>query len=290
MGQEMTRVGFAGLGLMGKPMAKNILKRGFPLWVYNRTISKTNELKKLGANVSFSPKELASSVDLVITMVTGPRDVDEVLFGHDGVVKAKKRLVVIDMSTIGPQAAKKVSSRLLKFGIEFLDAPVTGSTPKAESGELTIFVGGNQSTLNKAMPVLEAMGTNIHHIGPVGMGQAIKLVNNLLVAQTLTAMAEGFLLGQKMGLSGKKIQQFLENVPAVSPFMKMRMPNLVNNNHKTLFSVTNLDKDLKLAQMELKSKKLPILTLVSKIFSQGAKTENLKDLDISAIVKLLNPK
>lgn len=276
---------------MGKPMAKNILKQGFSLVVYNRTRSKTKELERLGARVASSPQTMAATVDLVITMVTGPKDVDEVIFGKQGVIKgAKSGLVVVDMSTIGPKAAKKIGNRLEESGISFLDAPVTGSTPKAITGELTIFVGGKSKVLKKALPVLRAMGTVIHHMGPIGSGQAVKLVNNLLVAQTLTTLAEGFLLGDKLGLSRRKVAQTLQNVPAVSPFMKLRMANFVKNQHQTLFSLANMDKDLNLAAQELSmtNSKLPILNQVKKLFDKGTRDKKLKDRDISAIIHVLN--
>src|SRR5260221_1009532 len=156
------KVGFIGLGLMGNPMAKNILKKGFPLVVYNRNPEKAKELVSLGASTVFSPKELASQVDVVVTMVTSGKDVQEVLFSENGVVKgAKKGMIVIDMSTIGPTDAKEIASKLKTYDIDFLDAPVTGSTPKAITGELTIFVGGGKDELEKAHPILEAMGKSI---------------------------------------------------------------------------------------------------------------------------------
>src|SRR5258708_1687032 len=149
------KVGFIGLGLMGSPMAKNILKQKFPLTVYNRHLEKTRELEKLGAKIAKSPQEVAANSDVVITMVIGPKEVEEVLLGKDGVVEgAKKGLVVIDMSTIGPKAAVKTFFTLGKRGIEFLDAPVTGSTPKAITGELTIFIGGKETVYKQVKPVL----------------------------------------------------------------------------------------------------------------------------------------
>jgi 3-hydroxyisobutyrate dehydrogenase-like beta-hydroxyacid dehydrogenase len=179
------KVGFIGLGLMGNPMAKNILKKGFSLTVYNRTKEKTVDLVSLGALVADSPAVLAKEVDVIITMVTSGKDVAEVLFGKNGVAQgAKKGLIVIDMSTIGPTTAKDISQKLHKHGIAFLDAPVTGSTPKAISGELTIFVGGEKEILDSVYGVLSAMGTNIVYLGQAGSGQAIKLINNSPYAKT----------------------------------------------------------------------------------------------------------
>lgn len=237
------RVGFIGLGLMGEPMAKNILEKGFPLIVYNRTVAKTKFLQKLGAQVANSPQDLASKVDLVITMVTAGKDVESILFGDKGVVKgAKKGLMVMDMSTIGKLAAIQIARKLKKYGIELLDAPVTGSTPKAISGELTIFIGGNKKIYERVKDVLSAMGTNLQYMGEVGSGQAIKLINNHLVAVTITALAEGMVLADAMKLSRNKVEEVLKTVPAMSDFMNLKLPNFISNKFPLLFSASNMKK------------------------------------------------
>ncbi len=281
------KVGFIGLGLMGLPMAKNILKGKFSLTVYNRTAAKTKELESLGAKVAKTPAELAQEVDVVITMVTGPKQVEECLFGSGGVVKAaKKGLIVIDMSTIGLKAASRISLALAKRGIEFLDAPVTGSTPKAITGELTIFIGGKESIFKKVQPVLSSLGTSLHFMGGSGAGQAIKLVNNLLVALSMEALAEGMVLADAEGLSRKKVAQVLENTPALSPFQKLKLDQMVKESYPTLFSVANMEKDLKLALAELKLKKLPVLTKVRQLYKK-AKDKGLGNQDIAAILEVL---
>ncbi len=283
------RIGFIGLGLMGEPMARNVLKAGFDLTVYNRTASKTRELQKLGAKVANSPKEVAYQSDIVITVVTGPKDVQEVLFGKNGVVKGlSKGSVVIDMSTIGPQAAQAQFKQLSEQQIDFLDAPVTGGTGGAINGTLTIFVGGKQSVYKKALPVLQSMGKDVFYIGESGMGQAIKLVNNLIVGSTLTALAEGMILADAQGLSRKKVQQFLGNVPAVSPMMRTRLENMVKGKYKVTFSVANMHKDLALAVEELKKGKgdAPVLKLVEKLYGT-AKKQGQSELDNSSILQLL---
>lgn len=283
------KVGFIGLGLMGEPMARNILQKGFELFVYNRTASKANKLKKEGAKVLNSPKEVAEASDIVVTMVTAPKDVQEVLFGSNGVVQgAKKGLIVVDMSTIGPQAAQAIFKQLADKQIQFLDAPVTGSTVRAISGELTIFVGGKKSVFDKALPVLKAMGKDVFHIGETGQGQAIKLVNNLFVGSSLAILAEGMLLADAQGLSRKKVMQYLENVPAVSGLMKMKMPNMVDHKFKTAFSISNMSKDLELARAELKKKNktLPVLEQSSKLYRQLI-SEDQGELDNSAVLLAL---
>lgn len=282
------RVGFLGLGLMGEPMARNILKSGFPLTVWNRTISKASELEKLGAKVGESPSDVASKSDIIITMVTGPKEVEEILFGKDGVGEAATSgSIIIDMSTIGPKSAVKIFSQLESRGVEFLDAPVTGSTPKAISGELTIFIGGKESVYEKALPVLSAMGTSLLYVGPSGQGQAVKLINNLLVAASMEALAEGMLLADAQGLSREKVAKILENVPALSPFQKLKLPHVVNNHYPTLFSVANMEKDLQLALDELPDpEKLPTLAKVHEMYRE-AMDKGLSDQDISAVLEVL---
>lgn len=279
------KVGFIGLGLMGLPMARNILKKGFPLWVYNRTPSKTNSLKKLGARVSISPATLAEEVDVVITIVTGPKDVEDVILGKNGIVDgAKKSLIIIDMSTIGPAAAREIGSTVKLQKHEFLDAPVTGGTIGAESGNLTIFVGGNKKAFEKVKPIFEAMGKNIQYMGGVGTGQAIKLVNNLIVGSTLTSLGEGFLLGEKQGLARKQVAQTLENVPAISGMMKTRMQNFVKDKYPTSFSIANMSKDLELALKERDD--LPLLKTTAGLYKKAIKM-GLSETDNSGVIKAI---
>lgn len=223
-------------------------------------------------------------------MVTAGKDVDAVLFGKNGVVSgAKKGLVVIDMSTIGPSTAIIIAKKLEKKGIEFVDAPVTGSTPKAITGELTIFIGAKENIYKKIKPVLESMGTNLQYMGDVGSGQAIKLINNHLVASTIVALGEGMLLGDAMKLPRKKVAETLKTVPALSPFMNLKLPNFVENKYPLLFSANNMKKDVTLAQLEAKKahKKLPILSAVEKLYKK-ALSKKMGDQDMSTVIKVIN--
>lgn len=285
---QKLKVGFIGLGLMGKPMALNILKKGYPLAVYNRTKQKTADLAAGGARVFPSPKELAQNVDVVITMVTNGRDVKKVLFGAKGVVSgvSNKDFIVIDMSTIGPKAAVEIADRLQVKGIGFIDAPVTGSTPKAKSGELTIFAGGDKNIFAKIKPLLKTMGANIHHLGPVGSGQAIKLINNHLIAASVLALGEGMILADSMHLSRQKAAEVLETVPALSDFMRLKLPNFVSNEYPLLFSVANMAKDVSLARQEMRKArfKLPVLTTVEKVYKKALL--KMPNEDMSKAVKI----
>lgn len=283
------KVGFIGLGLMGNPMAKNLLKKGFPLTVYNRTRSKTAEFSELGAKIAQSPQELPRLVDVVVTMVSGPKDVKEVLLGPQGVIKGgKPGLISIDMSTIGPLAAKKIAQTLKKAKIEFLDAPVTGSVVKATSGELTIFIGGEEKVYRKAKPVLEAMGTDLQYMGPIGAGQAMKLINNHLVASSLIALAEVVLLADILKLPYLKVSEALENVFAMSPLMKIKLPMMLARKFPVAFSMANMHKDERLTLEEAKKaeKNLPMLKLVERLYRQGLK-EGLAGKDNSTILAVL---
>lgn len=285
------RVGFIGLGLMGRPMAQNLLKAGFSLTVYNRTTGKTDEFKKLGCKVFSNTAELAKNVEIVISMVTGPEDVKEVYLGKDGVIQGvHKDLIAIDMSTIGPTAAIEVASLLSKKNIDFLDAPVTGSVPKAISGELTIFIGGEKRVFEKVKDIFLAMGKNLQYMGPTGAGQAIKLINNMIAAISLTGLAEGILLADNLGLKREKMVKALENSPVTSPYLRMKFDNFVDDDYQVAFSMNNMRKDLRLALSAFsknnKKKKLPLLKISEKLLTQGVEN-GWGEKDLSAVIKVL---
>lgn len=290
----MLKVGFIGLGLMGKPMALNIFKKGFSLSVYNRNPKRLTDFKKLGIKTCPSPALLAANSDVIITMVTGPEDVKEVMLGKKGISTHTRpglaRLIAIDMSTIGPTAAKKVSKRLKKKGIEFIDAPVTGSTDKATSGELVIFAGGEKKVLEKVKPILEAMGTEINHMGPVGSGQAIKLVNNLIGGESFAVISEAFTLGLSLGLTKKQIYEALKNTFGLSPIMKRKMPMIVEGKYPVSFTVLNMRKDLKLGLTEKSATtSLPLLKVSEAIYKKTIDS-GFGEEDTAAIFKIISRK
>lgn len=252
------RIGFIGLGLMGAPMCKRLIKAGYKVTVWNRTPRRAQPFAKLKAAVAKTPSELAAQSDVVITMVTGPRDVGEVLFGRHGVVDgAHDGLTVIDMSTIGRQAAVGIADALKDYGIDFLDAPVTGSTPAAETGTLMIMVGGETRVLKRCDKILRAMGTP-YHIGDTGSGQLIKVALNMMAAAEVAALGETLVLCQAYQIPNQTIMQVVEKSFATSPLMKMKMPVMLAQNYKTLFSLSNMAKDLKLAHLEARHKGLAL--------------------------------
>lgn len=272
-------------------MALNIHKKGFELSVYNRTPAKAAEFKKMGISVYPSPAELAANSDVVITMITAPKDVKEVTLGKNGIIEgAHSGLIHIDMSTIGPSMAKEVAKGLAKKGIDFIDAPVTGSTDRAKSGELVIFVGGDKKIFEKVKPVLMAMGIELPYMGPVGSGQAIKLVNNLIGGETIAVLGEAFLLGQSLGLTKKQIYEALKNTFSISPNMKNKMPMIVEGKYPVMFSVANMRKDLKLGLTEKASTTpLPILKTTESIYKKTM-DEGWGDEDIAATFKIISKK
>lgn len=195
------RVGYIGLGIMGRSMAHNILKAGFPLVVYNRTPERARGLVEDGAVQAASPCELAAQVDIICSCVTGPHDVEEIVLGPQGLIHGMKPgSVYVDLSTILPETARQVAHRVREAGGEMLDAPVTGGDTGARNGTLTIMAGGSRDAFDRVLPVLEAMGKKIVWVGENGQGQTLKLINNLIGGVNLAAAAEGLVMGVKAGL------------------------------------------------------------------------------------------
>ena len=197
----VSRVGVIGMGIMGAPMARNLLKAGFRVMVHNRTRSKEAELVQEGAIAASSPREAAEASEVVISMVADSPDVQQVILGSGGVIEAARvGLTVIDMSTISPSVTREIAAELAKRGANMLDAPVSGGQWGAIQGTLAIMVGGEKATVEACMPVFQAMGQRIVHVGPSGAGQTVKLVNQILVAGTLNAVCEALVFGAKAGL------------------------------------------------------------------------------------------
>lgn len=241
-------MGFIGLGIMGSAMAMNIHKAGFPLIVYNRTKSKTEPFAKLGIPVAESPREVAEKSDVVIDMVTDAPDVEEVLLGPNGVVHgAHPGLIVIDMSTNSPDHARYFARELGKYGIEFLDAPVTGGDIGARQGTLTIMVGGKYEVFEKVKPILQAMGKTIIYAGDVGNGQMLKLLNQIVVGIDMLAVAEAMALARKAGIDMEKLFTVLSTGAANSFTVQYYMPKMMKGDFEPGFRAAHLKKDLRYA-------------------------------------------
>ncbi|AET33912.1 NAD(P)-dependent oxidoreductase [Pyrobaculum ferrireducens] len=239
------KVGVVGLGLMGGPMAMHLHKAGLLAAVYNRTRSKAEPFEKLGVYVAQSPADLAGRVDVVIVMVSDAPDVEHVLFGPGGVVEgARPGLVVVDMSTNSPEWARRFAERLARHGVEFIDAPVTGGQKGAVEGTLTIMVGGREELFKRLLPVFQAFGRNIVYVGPVGYGQAMKLVNQVVVALNTVAMVEGLRLAKALGLDMEKVAQVLTGGAARSGSIELYLPKLLRGDLSPGFKAVHLKKDL----------------------------------------------
>ena len=241
------RIGFIGLGIMGRGMAANILKAGFPLTVWNRTPERTDELAAAGATVAASPAALAAGCDIIITCVSDTPDVEAVILGAEGVIHgAQPGSLVIDMSTISPAVTKQIAAALAEKGVAMLDAPISGGSEGAARGTLSIMVGGSAADLQRAMPVLQTMGQRITHVGPSGAGQTVKLVNQVMVVGNCLAMAEGLMLAQAGGVDLDKCLEAVSGGAAGSWMLSNRGPQILARDWRPGFTIALQQKDLRL--------------------------------------------
>ncbi len=243
----MKRIGFIGLGIMGRPMSQNLLSAGYPLTVFNRSKGASDALASLGARVAASPRDVAAESDVVITMVTDTPDVEQVILGPRGVIEgARKGLVVIDMSTISPKATREISSKLAGVGAQMLDAPVSGGDKGAREGTLTIMVGGPEEAFNDCLPVLQAMGKKVVLMGGPGSGQLTKLANQILVAGNMMGVCECLVFARKAGLDPRTVIESLSAGAASSWSLVNLGPRAADGDFAPGFKVKLLQKDLRL--------------------------------------------
>lgn len=265
-----TRVGFMGLGIMGRPMASNLLKAGFCVVAHTRTRSKVDALVALGAEAGSSPRDVATRSDIVITMVPDTPDVRHVMLGADGVIEgAHDGLVAIDMSTISPTATQEIAAVLASQGVHMLDAPVSGGEAGAIAGTLSIMVGGDEAVFTQCQPVFAAMGKRITYIGPHGHGQIAKLCNQVVGVLTLEAVAEGVVLASKAGVDVRRVIDALSGGAADSWMLRNQAPRMLARDFAPGFFIHLQQKDLRLV-MELAGKlsaPLPGTALVHQLFS-----------------------
>lgn len=260
MQQPIKNVAFIGLGIMGRAMAANVLRAGFELTVWNRTASRMEPLVAAGARAALSPRDAASDADAVITIVTDSPDVEEVLLGPDGVIHgARPGTIVIDMSTISPERTRFLSERLGEKGIIMLDAPVTGGDVGAREGTLSIMVGGDEQAFRRCLPLFQAMGRHIVHVGPNGAGQTVKLCNQVIVALNLLAMAEGLALAAKAGVDVEKMLSVVQKGAAGSWALDHLAPRVLRGDYAPGFMVKLQQKDLRLALETAAQVGLPLI-------------------------------
>jgi 3-hydroxyisobutyrate dehydrogenase len=242
------RIGFMGLGTMGAAMAANLARAGFSVTVWNRTPGRAPELDALGVSRAATPAEAAASSDVVVICVSDTPDVEAVLFGADGVATgASAGGLVIDCSTISPAATREFGRRLGESGVALVDAPVSGGSEGAQKATLTIFVGGEPADFERARPVLAALGKTITHVGPIGSGQAVKAVNQVILAGTYLGVAEGIVLAIKAGLDVQQVVEALGGGAAQSWVLANRSGRMIENDYPLGFKVSLHRKDLGIA-------------------------------------------
>ncbi len=282
----MLRVGYIGLGIMGKPMARNILKAGFPLVVHNRSRGPVDELVALGAQAASSPAEVAAQVDLVITNLPDSPDVEQVALGPQGIIEAARPgLIFVDHSTIKPETARKIAQVLGEKGVLCLDAPVSGGDIGAQQGTLTIMVGGPSEALEKARPVLEAEGRTITHIGGPGAGQVAKAANQIMVAAQMVAMAELLLLAQKAGVDPQRVVQAIRGGAAQCWTLDNKPPRLFAGDRNPGFKAYMMLKDLDIVLDTARAYGMPLPATATHTQLYRAMQElGLGELDNSAVV------
>ena len=281
------RVGFVGLGTMGGAMAANAARAGFEVTAWNRTPGRAAELADLGVSMAERPSAVAAASEIVITIVSDTPDVEAVLFGPDGVADgAAAGSLVVDMSTISPSATRGFSQRLAQTDVAMLDAPVSGGSEGAKKGTLSIFVGGEAADLERARPVLESLGTTITHVGPIGAGQAVKAVNQVILAGTYLGVAEGVVLALKSGLDVEQVVAALSGGAAQSWVLTNRSGRMLENDYPLGFKVALHRKDLGIALSMARElgASLPVSALCEAI-EAGLIGQGHADDDMSAVAR-----
>jgi 3-hydroxyisobutyrate dehydrogenase len=283
------RVGFIGLGIMGSGMTHNLLRASVDLTVYNRTPGRMQPLADAGAATAASPAGLAATTDVVFVCVSDTPDVEEVLLGSDGVVHgAKPGSLVVDMSTISPRATRRIAERLAEAGVAMLDAPVSGGSEGAAKGTLSIMVGGAEADLSRARPYLEAIGSTITHVGPIGAGQSCKLVNQILVVVNMLATAEALVFAQAAGLDLERTIDAVAGGAGGSWMLSNRGPQAVRRDWRPGFTVDLQQKDLRLVLEAADETGAPVLA-TSTVFQlyRALQREGLGGEGNHALVKAL---
>ncbi len=261
-------IGFIGLGIMGMPMARNLMKAGFSVSVYNRTRSKAEQLAGEGAALAGTLRELAEASSIIITIVSDTPDVEGLVLGDNGLIDhLKSGSIVIDMSTISPQVTVEIAARLKEKGVWMLDAPVSGGEQGAIDGTLAIMAGGEEETFQRCLPVFQAMGRNIVHVGGSGAGQTVKLVNQILVIGNLNAVAEALVFARKQGVDLTAAIDAVKAGAAGSWQLANLAPRMVQRDFRPGFMVDLMQKDLRLVMEAAESQQvtLPVTGLLHQL-------------------------
>lgn len=292
----MKKLGFIGLGNMGKSMALNLVKAGYSLTVHDLKPAPVKELVAAGATIADSPREVAEKSELVITIVTSSPHVEQVMYGPDGVLAGlKSGAIIIDMSTIDPIVTRKVAAAAAEKGIEMLDAPVSGAPVKATDGTLSIMVGGKKEIFEQCQDILKVMGEKIFHVGDVGMGEVVKLSNNLIGAVCGIAVCEGFLFGTRLGADPKTLFEVISASAGNCWFLQTRVPypdvipeSPANQDFAPGFTTDLMAKDLGLILSAAEATKIPLLAAsLAHQLIEATQVIGLGDKDWSVVSKTI---
>ena len=285
----MERIGFIGLGIMGKPMARNLIKAGYALTVHDRNRGPVDELASEGASPASSPRQIAEKSDMVITMLPDSPDVELVVLGPEGVIEGvRPGMLFVDMSTIAPATTRKVYDALKTKGLESLDAPVSGGEVGAKEGTLSIMVGGMEEAFNRAMPIFQVMGKNIVHMGGPGAGQVTKACNQVVVGLTIQAVSEALILAKKAGVDPGKVREALLGGFAQSRILDLHGKRIIDRKFEPGFKIRLHRKDLGIALQTGRELSVPLFAT-----AQAAEMMNTLlamgkgDLDHSAMALLV---
>jgi len=288
----MLKVGYIGLGLMGKSIARNILKAGFPVVVHNRSRGAVDELVAEGAEAANSPGEVAGQVDVVFTNLPDTPDVEKVVLGENGILEGvHDGLIYVDNSTIKPASARRIAEKLAVKNVSALDAPVSGGDIGAKNGTLTIMVGGESSALEKVMPVFLAMGKTVTHVGDSGAGQVAKAANQIMVAAQMVAMGELLVFSKKAGVDPRKVVDAIKGGAAQCWTLDVKPPRLFDGNRNPGFKAHMQLKDLNIILDTAREYDIPISSTVenTKLFQQMIDS-GMGELDNSAVVGVIEDK
>jgi len=284
------KIGFVGLGIMGRPMARNLMEDGYELVLYNRTEEKAEELAQEGtAEVAGSPREVAENSDIIITMLPDSPQVEEVLAGEGGVLEGLgEGSLIVDMSTISPVVTKELAAKAGERGASMLDAPVSGGDVGAINGELSIMVGGSEEDFERAKPLFDVMGKVATLVGPVGSGQVVKACNQIVVALNIEAVSEALVLGSKAGVAPEKVVEALSGGLAGSAVMEAKKEKFFGHDFEPGFKIELHHKDLGIALAAGREYgvALPVTAIVDQML-EASKARGRGDRDHSALLTLL---
>ena len=286
---EKPTLGYIGLGIMGRPMALNLLKAGYPLVVHNRSREVVKALVKEGAQEAFSPQEVASRTDVVFTNLPDSPDVEKVAIGQDGILEGvTKGMVYVDHSTIKPSSARRIAKEFNKKGVHALDAPVSGGDIGAQQGTLAIMVGGPKEALDKVLPIFEVVGKKVTYVGGSGAGQIAKAANQVMVAAQMVAMAELLLLAKKAGADPKRVVEAIQGGAAQCWTLDVKPERLFSGNRNPGFKAYMQEKDLRIVMDTSREYGVPLPSagLHAQLYSAMLQM-GMQDLDNSAVIGVL---